>query len=139
MVVDFGHVSFTLFSKLNCFITLCVLLYPSLIFVFSEIQPKFPVKVKVEKLDLKLAWIKTKLDVLLQCLPEKSYMGGEHLDEEAWKTQLDACSKDCSIIVAPGKGHPPIFCHSKWGRRGKWMGCRKSVSMWSSCLARECI
>uniref|UniRef100_A0A8C6MLT3 Uncharacterized protein n=1 Tax=Moschus moschiferus TaxID=68415 RepID=A0A8C6MLT3_MOSMO len=70
-------------------------------------------KVKVEKSDLKLAWIRTKLDALLKCLPEKSYMGGEHLDEEAWKTHLDAHSKDCSIIVAPGKGHVPIFCPSK--------------------------
>lgn len=113
MVVYFGHVFFILVSKLNCFITLCVLLYPSLIFVFSEIQPKFPVKVKVEKSDLKLSWIRTKLDTLLQCLPEKSYMGGEHLDEEAWKTQLDARSKDCYIIVAHGEGHLPIFCHSK--------------------------
>lgn len=113
MVVYFGHVFFTLVSKLNCFITLYVLLYPSVIFVFSEIQPKFPVKVKVEKSDLKLAWIRTKLDALLQCLPKNSYMGGEHLGEEAWKTHLDAHSKDWSIIATPGKSHLPIFCHSK--------------------------
>ena len=81
--------------------------------LFLDLILESPVKVKVEKSDLKLAWIRTKLDALLQCLPKNSYMGGEHLGEEAWKTHLDAHSKDWSIIATPGKSHLPIFCHSK--------------------------
>uniref|UniRef100_A0A4X1TJF0 Uncharacterized protein n=1 Tax=Sus scrofa TaxID=9823 RepID=A0A4X1TJF0_PIG len=49
----------------------------------------YMVKSKVtscEKSELEMAQTKNKLDALLQCLLENSYMDREHLEKEAWKT-----------------------------------------------------
>lgn len=63
-----------------------------------------------EKSELEMAQTKNKLDALLQCLLENSYMDREHLEKEAWKTHWDTHSKDFSIIVAIGKSPflPPV-------------------------------